>query len=218
MRRHKRLLKLRWTAHRNLLRIERRASEIRLARSVLSEQRLQIECTSIALNLQNAWGNFLRAYLISCCLGTISERGNYFFNGAGITTEEDALGMMIKRLRPTAKISAAGKWNPQDEPSWHAVDKVVLLSSALALSNDAFISTAFSTGSTAYSDLPKVRNYFAHRNQHSLDVAMTRAPSYGVSRLAKPSEFILFHPTKRAPSVIEDWTLEFRNSVFSLCQ
>src|SRR5437867_3861633 len=100
----------------NLARLERVLS----AASAGSWDRLSEDVVSyVAIEAQNTWANFARAYYFSCFIGMrltsgVRVRTNPLFTASTIS---DAQGYAINRWRRNKKRpDGAGRWDARDEP------------------------------------------------------------------------------------------------------
>lgn len=217
MHRCARLKTLRATGQKGFDRIYRRSTDLRANRQNYPERRIQVESAALVIELLNTWSNFSRAYMISCCMGARTESGVKVASQIGFTSEDAAIGHMLTRFKRTASSTPSGAWNRRDEPAWHSPDKLIILASHARLSNEQEINNSLSSGFTVFTDLPKIRNYFAHRNRETRTIAMSLAPKYGVSALGKPSELVLHAPSGQTDTVLETWTTDIRTTMVNLC-
>jgi hypothetical protein len=101
---------------------------------------------------------------------------------------EDALVFAIRRLRwhNYSGVSPSRR----DEPTWHDPRTLLTLASDIGVSNLNEVQAAFSLGATYLSNLPTVRNFYAHRNDETFRKVREKAILLGLGRNIRPSEFV----------------------------
>ena len=217
MHRHSRLRSLQRTADKNLRRLDDRSVELRFRRTAFDSRRVEYETSSLVIELQNTWVNTCRAFMLSCYLGTTSTSGLYIESSVNFESEDNALRHMILKFRPKAEPTASGSWPPYFEPKWYDPGNLLKLAQHTNLANVPQLSDCFSLGFYVFGDLPVARNYFAHRNMHTKAKAMGLAPKYGSGVFGKPSDFLLFVPSRTGVSVLETWIGEIRTTLTAMC-
>jgi hypothetical protein len=217
MHRHSRLEVLEATVAKRLHRLSRRAADLRAGRSHLIPWRTESETSAIAIYLHNTWTNACRWYLVSCISGARSKSGVEISCPTGITRVDDALMLAIRSYNPKVQFGPKGSWRPRDEPPWNSPPTLLVIAKRSGLTNEQDLVTALSAGYRVFDDLPRFRNYFAHRNQDTRANAIALAPRYGVGVTSKPSDVLLaIHPTA-AESVIENWSAETTLTLEAIC-
>jgi hypothetical protein len=173
----------------------------------------------LTIELLNAWSNFVRAYYLSSAFAPKGSKGNRIIAATRGLTEVDTIGAAMATLKPWVATPAPGRpWDRRAEPTWHEVNTILKLSSALHFSNESHIGAALSMGFRVFDDLPRFRNYFAHRNAHTQGVAQRIAPNYGVSPVLRPWDMLASRATGRPQAVILDWIDDVEQTVELLCE
>ena len=94
----------------------------------------------VTIEAQNTWGNFVRAYYLSCWLGTHLRSGAKVQTAPVFTaaTANDVLGWAVNKYRLPKnwkKPSPSGSFDPRDEPKWFKLDTLLDLCTDLKCSN-----------------------------------------------------------------------------------
>lgn len=76
------------------------------------------------------------------------------------------------------------------------------------LSNEPEILDAYAVPGPALDDLPKARNFYAHRSHHTANVLKTLAPKYGLAATVRAGEIpVQPHPAKPG-SIAANWVAQ----------
>lgn len=173
------------------------------------------ELAFAAIEVATVWSSFVRSYYLSCALGARLGNGTMVtVSPPGILNTFDAMQFAVALLK---KKTLRPNWHPLDEPTWRLPSTLLRLSTAIGFSHSAQITTAFSVPTSVFDDLPKFRNFYAHRGKSTFQgVAMARSQR----RMQGPA-----HPTAvmatclpgRPQNLISDWCDEIRITVELLC-
>ena len=176
----------------------------------------------VAIEAQNTWGNFVRAYVLSCWRGVRLRSGAQV--GIAPTfpprTENEFLGWAINRYRkPKNKVRPGpkGEYPSRDEPAWFKLQTLLDLVSDMGCSNEAEIRIAVSSKPTVFGQLPTFRNFFAHRNRFTQTDAVTAASSLGLPSGLGPASALVYRPPTRSVSTLDEWLLDLQEAVKALC-
>jgi hypothetical protein len=96
-------------------------------------------------------------------------------------------------------------WDRRDEPTWHDPQILLRLTREAELSNAPDVAAAFSINTRAFTDLPVLRNYFAHRNQGTHEAALRIALLNSVPIPSRPSEVLASVPAASTQTLFQDW-------------
>ena len=172
----------------------------------------------VTINLLNTWSNFVRAYYLSCALSTKSSKGVKISAAVRITSVNDAIGKAVTKYRPTAKAKSSGAWDRREEPTWHDTNTLLSMATEIGMSNAAQVAAALSLGSRVFSDLPTVRNYFAHRNESTFNAAIGIASFYGIAKRGEqPSTILRKRPLGRPQALLSEWIDDIHATIEMLC-
>jgi hypothetical protein len=164
----------------------------------------------------NLWFVFSRTYFLSCVLSPLRENGTHVTCNSSIRTFNDAINQ--------AKIAI--NWRRQYEPPWGKTQIFIDSYNAIGCSNHQDIQNAFyiqisNNQYDVFEDLPKFRNFYAHRNEDTANEALKIARHYSIPTIPAnnhPTKMLL-QPTYRRPQscLILDWIDDIINTVDLLC-
>lgn len=172
-----------------------------------------------AINLLNCWSNFVRMYYVCCAHGSVSPSGAQIssaLSGQG-KSFNDLIGHAITHFRPNATPRANGIWDSRDEPTWHDSATILALANKFNFSNLADINAAFSFGYSAHKNLVVFRNYYGHKNRHTMKKAQSLAPTYSIQSNLKPTEILLRSPSGTTATLLDVWKIEICDTISYLC-
>lgn len=173
--------------------------------------------TYAVVNLLNAWSNFVRAFYLSCVFGTRTKSVVKVCSVNPFPDLNTAIGFAIKQFSPHASPNVAGIWHRRNEPPWHDPNTLLRLATSLNFQNQGKIQAALSLNVRVFLDLPVVRNFYAHRNQGTLEAAQRVASQYGIPSNYRASQFLFTNPLKRPQPVVFEWIDELQISADYLC-
>lgn len=154
----------------------------------------RVEAREMALCIieaQNTWGMFVRFFFVSCMLGAKTLGGARVKQSVGpMASEADAVAF-ARRILPGPLATG-----PLSEPQWHSGKVLLRLAAAARLSNESQIQVAYSVVGRALEDLPKARNFFAHRSKHSARILEALRSQYALPKGTRPGLI----PAQRHPS------------------
>lgn len=170
----------------------------------------------VVIELQNLWGNFVRAYLLSLLRSPKRAlNGRVSLGNAAITTPGDLLHLAA---RSTLGATARAPVGRRDEPAWHDVSVLVKTCNALKPSHEAHVYASMSLSGRAFYDLPAFRNFYAHRNDESAGKALGLARrQYLITGIKHPTEALCVPARRRPQALILDWTDEIDATIQLLC-
>ena len=146
----------------------------------------------------NLWHQYCRHYYLSCAFGAVNAAGNRV-----------ALVVMPFKSERTAITFAASQFKPSqltgDEPRWR--DPASWLVAMDALCGAGFTPVAAATGvsTDAFSDLPRFRNFYAHRSRGTALRAKALATKYVLSTRLHPTDILLAQRPGAGASVLVGW-------------
>jgi hypothetical protein len=168
----------------------------------------------VVIESNNLWASFVRAYYLSWFMRPKTIGGQRVRCGRHFASFQDALLFAIRRRAPRY-----GDLRPsrRNEPSWHDPNNLLLLASAVGVSNFSQISSALSFGATYSANLPTVRNFYAHRNDDTFRKVQSKAVLLGLGSNLRPCEFVCAALPSRPQNLLCDWLDEIRLTVELLC-
>lgn len=190
-----------------------------LARRVQTPVQIQDDAIStfVLVESANVWSTFARCYYVSCCCGARTATGHRITHGQpAIYDEGTAILHAVRLLKPQAiPRSAPASWRPTplQEPRWLSRDTLGRLARDLNTSNLAQIQSALAVTTTAFDDLPTVRNFFAHRSRHTAAEVRQVARRYTISPLVRPKDICHQSAARMPHSLVSDWIFDIREVV-----
>lgn len=191
--------------------------DVILAKGCQTSRDHESRMTFAVLNLLNSWANFVRAFYLSCAFGARTKSAIKVLPAKPFPDSNTAIGFAIKQFTPYATPNVAGIWHRRNEPPWHDPNTLLRLAKLLNLQNQAKIQAALSLNVRVFLDLPVVRNFYAHRNQGTLEAAQRMASQYGIPSNYRASQFLFTNPLKRPQPVVFEWIDELQISADYLC-
>ncbi|MEZ0610455.1 hypothetical protein ACAW74_18215 [Fibrella sp. WM1] len=187
----KRLSSLKKTGCKKISRLEKK---VNLALALSAKDRDQT-MSFVVIEALNTWNNFLRSLYLSLTIEARSTKGKKIIATPPIPSFNAAIGIAINaNSRFPRNPPTSGTWNRRDEPSWHNLTMFRNACQALNCSYIIDIDTALSIGTRAYRDLPTIRNYYAHRNESTVQNVKNLAYYYGIPRSLSPTEILYSYP------------------------
>lgn len=170
----------------------------------------------VVIETQNLWAEFSRCFALSCVQTPTSITGHAVnVTNKAIKTRGDVLLAAVhfkygrKARRPTTR---------RDEPGWHDTSLLLNVCTEMGCSNLLTVSGALSTGAAVFSDLPKVRNFFAHRNEETKSQARDVSLRYALPRFPHPTLILSSTPNGRPQPLIADWIDDVSTTMELICQ
>lgn len=163
----------------------------------------------VAIEALNLWTGFARSFYLSSALGARTLAGQpVVLNAASISTRHDAIGFAVLYFKPRA--NPAGPWTWLDEPAWRQPKTLVRLVGALGASNEPQVLAAFGIPCSVFKQLPRVRNFYAHRGKDTARQVDKVARSLRMAAARHPSNLICSRAPSRPQNVVCDWLDELR--------
>jgi hypothetical protein len=134
---------------------------------------------------------------------------------ASVGTPREALDEAVYYLNP--KIPRGGTLPKRREPNWVEPNTLINLTKHFGFSNRGDIYAALSYQPAMLRSLPQLRNFFAHKNHDTFQVAMNMATKLGVS-VRNPYDIALVYPPKSSQALLQDWIDDMVFMVDYLCR
>jgi len=171
----------------------------------------------VTIESLNTWSTFVRTYFLSCTLSPWTESGSRVTLGnAAVRSFDDAIDAAIRRC--TNRTQRSGQWSRDDEPPWRKPSTLIKSCHEIGCSNYANILSAFSIQTRVFDDLPKMRNFYAHRNDHTVLLAKDVAHHYTIRPHGHPTDILRTAAYGRSQALMLDWIDEIRITVELLCK
>ena len=170
----------------------------------------------VAIEAHNLWASFARCYYISCALKAKLESGIAVnTRPTGIANPDDAIRHAVRVMRPRTPLVHITR---RQEPVWHEVSTTLKLLADINASHLGQVQAAFAYPTSAFDLLPKVRHFFAHRNEETATKIDNVARMLGVKPDLRPFELLCEVLPGRPQNVIADWLDDLRAITAMLCQ
>ncbi len=165
------------------------------------------------------WASFSRSFYLSCFLKARRTSGaRVAISTSGIKSTSNAIDFSIRQLKPRLASKKSAPWHPLDEPTWRKPGTLLELFNAGGASNLAQVQAAFGMPTTVFDDLPRARNFFAHRSEYTAKESRFVASNLGVNANLRPSEVLCTFRAGRPQNVLCDWIDDLRIVVELICQ
>jgi hypothetical protein len=169
----------------------------------------------VVINLQTVLSIFSRAYFLSYTLNPFLRDGSRVSCDPSVTTFSHAIDIAMRSCK--YKVWATGGWTRRDEPPWNKPDTLTKSCNAIGCSYQPQIIAAFSVPTSAFDDIPKFRNFYAHRNDYTVGFAQNVATRYSISPRQHPTAILASVAYHRPQPLILDWIDDFINVIDLLC-
>jgi len=170
----------------------------------------------VTIEVLNTWANFSRVYFLSCTVLAWRESGfRVMLSNQSIRTFSDAIDACMRRCKTS--LWKKGGWSRRDEPPWHKPETLIKSCYEIGCSNYLDIQNAFSLPTKVFENLPKFRNFFAHRNYDTVGEAKLIAHQYSIPVHRHPTEILCTPAYGRPQVLILDWIDDIRLTVELLC-
>lgn len=161
------------------------------------------------IEAQATWSLFVRYFFLSCALGARRVGGGRVSSTlSGLRTEQDAVAFAVATTRPRAVMKK--RPGPLDEPPWHKDLTLRTLALAAGLSNQPQIAAALAVQGRGIEDLPRARNFYAHRSRRTAVGLRDLARHYGLPAPARVGAFPGIGHPERPCSIAAAWVGELR--------
>jgi hypothetical protein len=170
----------------------------------------------VVIEAQNLWGNFARAYVLSCIVSPRRRRGGCVKLGnSAIRLPGDVLHLAARASKGP---HAPAPTSRREEPPWHDTSVLLKTCEGMKCSHLADVHAALSTQTRALYDLPVFRNFYAHRNQESAEKAIRIArQQYLIAGVSHPTEALAQPALQRPQALVLDWLDEIEVIMDFLC-
>lgn len=176
---------------------------------------LDVITTFVVIETQNTYSNFSRNYFLSCTRNPKLISGIKVSCDPSIGSYKSALDTAMKSLRP--KTFQKGNYSRFDEPQWHLPKTLCTSCQEIKCSHITQITNAFSLPVKVFDDLPKFRNFYAHRNDDTIIKPRQIASNWGIPSRQHPTDILSSIPLGRPQPLLIDYLDEMLNVIDLLC-
>ncbi|GAB3615901.1 hypothetical protein GCM10027416_04580 [Okibacterium endophyticum] len=126
-----------------------------------------------------------------------------------LSSLDDAMNQAVWRFKPSLA-GTRGPWTHRQEPDWLDPNTLLILLDLVGASNSGDVSAALSLRARALTDLPSLRNFYAHRAMNTAEKVRKMGLNYSIPSVHHPVELCLGYAPGRPQSVLADWVSELR--------
>lgn len=151
----------------------------------------------------NLWAGFSRCLFLSCALGARDASGNRIVSNR-VPSVDAALTLAVHAVKPHLRRTNE-QWTYNNLPDFQ--NKGQLAKTLLFIQASVYpsVDLALSYQSRVLSDLPTMRNFFAHKAERAARSARGIAPRYGLSRNLAPEDLLCAVPPAGSDILLREW-------------
>jgi hypothetical protein len=161
--------------------------------------------TYIVIQALAEWSELSRAALLSSVSGAHTSSGTQVSAGNPKIRGISDVVRLASTLHAPFKRLPTGPIPRRSEPPWHDVKLLVRVFEEAKLSNLNSVRAAVSIGSSVFSSLPPVRNFYAHRSQESKERATKVLTALALPAFKSPTRMLLSSPPRSGKVLLRDW-------------
>jgi hypothetical protein len=158
----------------------------------------------VVIEAMNNWASFSRTLYLSTCRGARDWRLQRLTVNRPFGSDDEALHFAIKRYKPNFPAWPT-RVTHRDEPNWLDPNTLLTLLNDLSASNAPDVNAALSFQGRVLTDLPTLRNFYAHRQENTAQKARRLMINYGIAPQIHPTEFCLSYESGKSQSIVLDW-------------
>lgn len=200
------------TPRRSLITLQRRARRrigrlfaLAAANSNLTKTERDRITAYIVIECTNLWAAYCRSLFLSSAYGASDADGPVLPASKRLATEEQAITEAIRFVKPNLLKNKKPPWSDFDEPTWRKSEHFGTAMSGLGASNAPRIAKALAANSTVLSELPKFRNFYAHRARSTAEEARMVALVYTLPPTGHPTDIVWRIPSGSSESLLLNW-------------
>lgn len=153
-----------------------------------------------------AWGGFCRALCLYSTLGAVDATGATTTSAYSARSESELAWIAARASQQASYANVRSLAGPHLEPTWGDLGKFSLIISALAPSNQTTVLSGVLAAGSAARHLQIVRNATAHLSTASVPDVMAIAIDYLPTRLAAPSDAMLWEERTTRDFAYRAWS------------
>lgn len=166
----------------------------------------------VAIELQTSLGYVAKSCFLAGMLGGRSANGTRI-RAPATHTQLGALQLAASVIKQNPR-QVPGR----DEPAWHSGDHLARIVASASPANSVDIQAALGVFPEARKAVLAVRNFYAHRAQHTLLVIRTvLLTEYAEVLRGHPSDGLLTPPIAHPQPFLERWVWNYRDIVNTMC-
>jgi hypothetical protein len=149
------------------------------------------------------WAAYSKAYFFSSAFKVRDSKGVRIVHSYSLPTTEDALTFAVRVARPD--VTKNHNFTHRDHPNWQEPGVVRKLLQEMGASTLASWQLGMGVQTRATSDLPTMRNFFAHKGEVAADRARRLRVHYSVTQDLSPSELLSVTPPLGRQPLLWTW-------------
>lgn len=151
----------------------------------------------------NLWSTYSRCFFISAALGARDSTGQIIV-AAAVRTPADAEDLAVHALHPKLR-AKSGPWSRRDQPDWQNKGHMLKALNYVGASVYGSVDQAVSYPTRVLSDLPTMRNFYAHKAERAADPARKLGRHYGITRRLSPPDLLCSVPKSGGDVLLNEW-------------
>lgn len=170
----------------------------------------------VVVELQSSLGYVARSAVLAGMLGGKTSSGTCLTVVAGRASKTDVLRDAAHAAKPGGRVG--NKIPGRDEPAWHSAHHLGRVVGALKPSNANAITASLGLFPEARRALTAVRNFYAHRGEHTLlEIRDVLRTEYAEVLAGHPTDELFRLPARQRGSLLERWVWNYFDIVRVMC-
>lgn len=167
----------------------------------------------IVIEAANVWAQYSLCLYLSCVFGARDGGGQRIVASRARTLDE-AYTLAVHAVKPTRR--GTDGWNRNDLPDWQNKGHLSKTLRYVEATVVADVDRALGHQSRVLTDLPSMRNYFAHKAERSAASARNLGPRYGLGRALEPEVLLCSVPPNGGGDILlREWLADLE-AIFGL--
>jgi hypothetical protein len=163
----------------------------------------------VVIEAANLWAQYSRCFYLSCALGARDDQGQSVVPARAATLDA-ALTLSVHAVRPAWRGSQR-QWTTRDLPDFQNKGILAKTVRYVQATVSPDVDRALAYQSRVLTDLPPMRNFFAHKAERAANAARGLAPRYGHSRTTPPESLLCAVPRGGGGDIlVREWLADLR--------
>lgn len=161
----------------------------------------------ITIELDNLILGAIRQFVISSLTGARSAAGGKVRSSPAFSDEGEVGAYVMSVLSPVSytNMGSPTRLSRRDEFKVRDPRLVERVMASCSASNLLSVQAAYAYNTGVFTDLPIIRNFFAHRNDDTWRKVRNRAPGMGIYGARSACELVMARIPARPVTVLQDW-------------
>jgi hypothetical protein len=157
----------------------------------------------VVIEAANLWAQYSRCLYLSAAFGARDITGRRAV-ARPVSNARQAIDLAVYATHPRLA-GQVRNWQSHELPDFQNKGHLAATLQNLSASITAQVDMALSYPTRVLSDLPTMRNFFAHKAADSAAKAATLGRHYGITRPLKPSVLLCTPPAGKADPLLSEW-------------